>query len=76
MVAAKLDQIRVLVTKFRQNRFTLKAITAGQRHTDRQMQVKIRALQFAIGPTAEDRKERQKQELEVIACFSADYLNE
>ena len=36
MVAAKLDQSRVLVTKFRQNRLTLKGRSAGQRHTDRQ----------------------------------------
>jgi len=36
MVAAKLDQSRVLVTKFRQNRFTLKGRSAGQRQTDRQ----------------------------------------
>jgi len=33
---AKLDQSRVLVTKFRQNRLTLKGRSAGQRHTDRQ----------------------------------------
>ena len=36
MVAAKLDQSRVLVTKFRQNRLTLKGRNAGQRQTDRQ----------------------------------------
>jgi len=38
MVAAKLDQSRVLVTKFRQNRLTLKGSSASQRHTqtDRQ----------------------------------------
>jgi len=36
MVAAKLDQSRVLVTKFRQNRLALKGRSAGQRHTDRQ----------------------------------------
>ena len=38
MVAAKLEQSRVLVTKFRQNRLTLKGRSAGQRHrqTDRQ----------------------------------------
>jgi len=36
MVAAKLDQSRVLVTKFRQNRLTLKGRSAGQSHTDRQ----------------------------------------
>jgi len=35
MVAAKLDQSRVLVTKFHQNRLTLKGRSAGQRHTDR-----------------------------------------
>jgi len=34
MVAAKLDQSRVLVTKFRQNRLTLKGRSACQRHTD------------------------------------------
>jgi len=34
MVAAKLDQTRILVTKFRQNRLTLKGRSAGQRHTD------------------------------------------
>ena len=38
MVAAKLDQSRVLVTKFRQNRLTLNGRSAGQTHTqtDRQ----------------------------------------
>ena len=35
-VAAKLDQTRVLVTKFHQNRLTTKGRSAGQRHTDRQ----------------------------------------
>ena len=34
MVAAKLDQSRVLVTKFRENRLTLKGRSAGQRQTD------------------------------------------
>jgi len=38
MIAAKLDQSRVLVTKFHQNRLMLKGRSAGQRHThtDRQ----------------------------------------
>ena len=36
MVAAKLNHSRVLVTKFHQNRSTLKGRSAGQRHTDRQ----------------------------------------
>jgi len=54
MVAAKLDQLdqsRVLVTNFRQNRLTLKGRSAGQRHTDtkshtdRQTRLKIMALQ-------------------------------
>jgi len=36
IVAAKLHQSRVLVTKFRQNRLTLKGRSAGQSHTDRQ----------------------------------------
>ena len=36
MVAAKLDQSRVLVTKFHQNRSMLKGRSAGQRQTDRQ----------------------------------------
>ena len=36
MVTAKLDQSRVLVTKFRQNRSTMKGKSAGQRRTDRQ----------------------------------------
>jgi len=36
MVAAKLDQSRVLVTKFHQNRLTLKGRSASQRHSDRQ----------------------------------------
>ena len=39
MVAAKLDQTTVLETKFRQNRFTMKGRSAGQRHTDRQANV-------------------------------------
>jgi len=33
---AKLDQSTVLVTKFRQNRLTVKSRSAGQSHTDRQ----------------------------------------
>jgi len=45
MVAAKLDQSRVLVTKFRQNRLTMKGRSAGQRHRDRQTRLKIMALQ-------------------------------
>jgi len=49
MVAARLDQSRVLVTKFRQNQLTLKGRSASQRHTDthtdRQTRLKIRALQ-------------------------------
>jgi len=49
MVAAKLDQSRVLVTKFHQNRSMLKGRSAGQTHThthtDRQTRLKIRALQ-------------------------------
>jgi len=45
MVAAKLDHSRVLVTKFHQNRSMLKGTSAGQRHTDRQTRLKIRALQ-------------------------------
>jgi len=36
MVAAKLDQSRVLVTKFRQNQLMLKGRSAGQKQTDRQ----------------------------------------
>jgi len=35
MVAAKLNQSRVLVTHFRQNRLTLKGRSAGQSHRDR-----------------------------------------
>ena len=49
MVAAKLDQSRVLVTTFRQNRLTLKGRSAGQRHThtrsSRQTRLTIMALQ-------------------------------
>jgi len=51
MVAAKLDQSMVIliVTKFRQNRLTLKGKSVGQRHTDRQThrqtRLKIMALQ-------------------------------
>ena len=36
MVAANLDQSRVLVTTFHQNRSTMKGRSAGQRHTDTQ----------------------------------------
>ena len=36
MVAAKVDHSRVLVTKFHQNRSTLKGRSAVKRHTDRQ----------------------------------------
>ena len=64
MVAAKLDQTTVLVTKFRQNRFTLMGRSAGQRqtdrqtdrHTDRQTRLKISLswpFRFAIGPITE-----------------------
>jgi len=57
MVTAKLDQSRVLVTTFHQNRSTLKGTSAGQRHADtqthrqtdrqthRQTRLKIVALQ-------------------------------
>jgi len=47
MVAAKLDHSRTLVTKFHQNRSTLKGRSAGQTHThtDRQTRLKIMALQ-------------------------------
>jgi len=51
MVAAKLDQSRVLVTKFRQNQSMLKGRIVGQRQTDthrqthKQTWLKIRALQ-------------------------------
>jgi len=53
MVAAKLDQSRVLVTKFHQNRSTLKGRSAGQRHTHRQTNSAENKgpLGFAIGPT-------------------------
>jgi len=45
MVAAKPDHSRVLVTKFHQNRSTLKGRSAGQRQTHRKTLVKIMALQ-------------------------------
>jgi len=45
MVVGKLYHIRVLVTKFHQNRSTLKGRSAGQRQTDRQTRLKIMALQ-------------------------------
>jgi len=45
MVVAKLDQSMVLVTKFHQNWLMLKGRSAGQRHTQRQTRLKIRALQ-------------------------------
>jgi len=53
MVAAKLNQSRVPVTKFHQNRLMLKGRGASQRHTDtqtdrqtdRQTRLKIMALQ-------------------------------
>jgi len=45
MVAAKLDQNRVPVTKFHQNRLTMKGTRARQRQTDRQTRLKISALQ-------------------------------
>jgi len=60
--SGKLDQCRVHVTKFRQNRLTLKGRSSGQRHTDRhtetdrQTRLKIKALQVcAIGPTDRQR---------------------
>ena len=48
------DRSRVLVTKFRQNRSTLKGRNAGQRHTDRQTDNSAEnkgPSGFAIGPT-------------------------
>jgi len=36
MVVAKLEQSRVIVTKFYQKRLTFEGRSAGQRHTDRQ----------------------------------------
>jgi len=50
MVAAKQDQSRGLVTKFRENRLTLKVEvpvrdTQTDRQTDRQTRLKIMALQ-------------------------------
>jgi len=45
MVKAKLDHSRVLVTKFHQNRSTLKGRSETHRQTDRQTRLKIRALQ-------------------------------
>ena len=56
MVADKLDQrSRVLVTKFRENRLTLKGRSAGQRHTDTHRQTNSAEnkgpFRFAIGPT-------------------------
>ena len=48
MVAAKLDQSRVLVTKFRENRLTLKGRSAGQRHTDRQTHTYTSRLVFTL----------------------------
>jgi len=47
---AKLDHSRVLVTKFRQNRSTLKGRSAGQRHTDK-LGWKSWPFRFAIRPT-------------------------
>jgi len=46
MVAAKLDQSRVLVTKFCQNWLTLKGRSAGQRYTDRQTSKSISSVSF------------------------------
>jgi len=53
MVAAKLDQSRVIVKKFHQNRLTLKGRSAGQRHTDSQTNSAENngPSGFAIGPT-------------------------
>jgi len=48
MVAAKLDHSGVLVTKFHQNRSTLKGTSASQRHTHRETWLKIMALQVCI----------------------------
>ena len=55
MVAAKLDHSRVLVTKFHQNRSTLKGRSAGQKHTDTHRQTNSAENKgpsgSAIGPT-------------------------
>jgi len=49
MVATKLDQSGVLVTKFRHNRLTLKCKSAGQRHTDRHTQRQTDRLKEKLG---------------------------
>jgi len=51
MVAAKLDQSRVLVTKFHQNRSTLKDRSASQRHTHRQTDSQTKNLAENNGPS-------------------------
>jgi len=51
MVAAKLDRSKVLVSKFRENRSTLKGRSAGQRHTDRQTNSADKPVGF-YGPIA------------------------
>jgi len=44
MVAAKLDHSRVLVTKFHENRSTLKGRSTDQRHIHRHKRLKIMAI--------------------------------
>jgi len=60
MVAATVDGSRVLVTKFRQNRSTLKGRSAGQTHTHTHTHTRTQKTNsaenkgpsgFAIGPT-------------------------
>ena len=59
MIAAKLDQSRVLVTKFHQNRSTVKGRSAGQRHTDRQTDTQTRVTNLASAKPQAKRNKRK-----------------
>jgi len=64
MVAAKLDQSRVLVTKFRQNRSTLKVEEpVRDKQTDRQTRLKIRALQVCNRAKSHSQQSQPKSPL-------------
>jgi len=66
MVAAKLDQSRVLVTKFRQNRLTSKGRSAGHTHTQTNS-AEIRALQVC------NRANSFHYHVHVQLCISGNY---
>ena len=71
MVAAKLDQSRVFVTKFRRNRSTLKGGSADQRQTDRQTHRHTNSAENK-GPSGMQSGQHQQTELQKMADINVD----